>query len=142
MARNDVGFRGRANDRGRLDPQPAGRRRSRPALDLATRRGDERLDELLGDQTGCAQPHRGQDPEQRGKGTEGRTLFHGSRIRGSCVGRSSTPVGDVLPRLATVEVAEPGERGEQSGQSGEGNERLDLHVISPPSVRGVQSRVA
>jgi hypothetical protein len=53
---------------------------ARHSIAVARRRDerDERLHELLRDQTGGGQPHSGQDPEQRGEGAEGRTLFHGS----------------------------------------------------------------
>jgi len=73
---------------------------------------------LRSDQARGGKPEDGQQPDQRGKRTEGRTRFHGSKeiSRALCSAREP----DILPlRLVTVEEADPVALAEEGRQTHE-----------------------
>jgi hypothetical protein len=73
---------------------------------------------LRSDQARGGKPEDGQQPDQRGKRTEGRTRFHSSKEISRALFSAREP--EILPlRLVTVEEADPVAFAEEGGQTHE-----------------------
>jgi hypothetical protein len=80
---------------------------------------------LRSDQARGCQPKDGQQPDQGGKRTEGRTRFHGSKEISRAL--FSARKLDILPlRLMTVEEADPMALAEEGRQTYEEDQQLNL----------------